>query len=299
MFAWPRVSRWRFFTSLPRHWFSFVLSFAKIVGLRLVFTWHDVLPLNAVFDDDRAARDAMLHRIDRIITINESARRTISRDWSLDPLDIAVIPEGAPTVIHSNDRASARTSLGVGHQILIAVFGHIDPYKGTDALLAAALSLDPRDSYCFRLLGEARDPVFAGHLTGLIEQLRAHGTDVEWINRRFEDHELESLLIAADVVALPFKRITNSTTMRMGMAYNKVVLLPDIDELSDIPRDAAFFFDASEGGLADGLARLIDLWPQGMDDMATRGREWATSWTWEQVAEATKAVYEKVVAIER
>jgi beta-1,4-mannosyltransferase len=292
-FAWPSVASIPVLRRLPRYWFVCFLTMARRMGFTVVFTWHDVVPVVRVFDDDLKGRSAMVRHLDGIITITEAARRDVSGRWDVPADRLVVIPEGPPEVLHRLPREVARRRAGVEERVLIAAFGHIASYKGLDVLLQAAQHLPADLPVAIRLIGAAPDPEYAAQLAGLVDSLQHGGRDVRWSNRTFTDEELGALLSAADVVAIPFRRITNSATLRFAMAWRAVVVVPRLDSLDDIPDPAAVWFEPdSVDDLADVLERLVRTWPVGADEHREAARRWVTEWTWDAVGAATVRAYE-------
>lgn len=295
-FGWPWTRGRPVVEALPRIWFGFVLWFAKALRYKVVFTWHDDTPLVQVFDDEVRARSMMIHRMDAVITITEAARDLLVEKWGVARGAITVIPEGAPTIRAVGGRDEAKSRLRVPNIPLIVTYGHIDPYRGVDDLLAASLAVSKETPFVIRILGRGRHPDHTERITTYIAELRDQGRDVSWTDRRFEDHELETLLAAADIVALPFRKITNSTTLRVAMASRRAVIIPNSLSLSDVPRDAAYRFEPDDpSSLCAVLEGLLKDLPADDDPRIESAYRWATAWTWNNVATATSQVYERVL----
>lgn len=296
-FGWYWSRRLPLVRSLPRRWFGFSLWFAGVIGFRIVYTSHEPLPLAPVFDDDVAGRSPLFRRSRVIITITEAAKEYLVEGFGVDPARVEVIPEGPPMVAHQTERAPARTRLGVSATTpLLAMFGHIDSYKGADLLLEAVLQLPPTTRLSIRLLGASGNPQYANKLEDLVRRLEGQGRDVRWKRGAFSDEDLDVLLAATDFVVIPFRLITNSSSMRVAMARRVPLLVPDLPELVDIPATALFRYDRTlEGGLREGLNSILHATP---DDIAARvaaAYEWTTAWTWHAVGLATKAIYERAL----
>ena len=281
-----RLSRWIFLA-----W----LAWAKALGFSVIYTWHDVVPLNPVFDDDRRCRQQMVRFLDGVITITEAAKWAIVEQFAVSPDIISVIPEGAPLVNHDRARLDARAAMGVDtDDVVIGAFGHIDPYKGVDDTLRALEKISSAHPFALRILGEARDPGLARQLMASVTNLSDAGHDAQWNNRRFTDDELTDFLVGVDVVVIAFRYITNSATMRMACAYGKTVIIPDLPALSDTSREAAVWYDAnSPTGLRDAISYVLATWPQGRDERAVAAREWANAWSWDDVGAASVTAYRR------
>jgi glycosyltransferase involved in cell wall biosynthesis len=280
------LSRWLFLS-----W----LAWAKLWGFSVLYTWHDLVPLNAVFDDDHRSRQQMVRFLDGVITITPAAKEAIVEQFAVSPDAISVIPEGAPVVVHQRLREEARAALGLQPgDIAIGSYGHIDPYKGVDHTAQVLEELASRHHFALRILGEAREPRLAHTLAESISRLKADGHDARWDNRRFTDDELADFLIGMDIIVVAFRYITNSATMRMACAYGKTVIIPDLPALVDTPRGAAVWYDASSPtGLRDAIANVLETWPQGRDARAVAAQDWANAWSWDAVGAATADAYRR------
>jgi glycosyltransferase involved in cell wall biosynthesis len=292
-FGWPSVASIPVLRRLPRYWLGWFLALARTMGFTVVYTWHDIVPVVKVFDDDAKGRSAMVRHLDGVITITNAAKRDIVSRWNVPADRIDVIPEGPPEIRHRLPRESARRIVGVEDEVLISAFGHIAYYKGLDLLLEAARRLPDDLRFAIRIIGAAPDPQYAAKLGALVESLHSDGRDVRWNNRTFTDDELGELLSATDVVAIPFRWITNSATLRFSMAWGADVVVPRLDSLDDIPDAAATWFKPeSVDGLADALERQLRAWPVGATERRDAALRWVTEWSWSSVGEATVRAYE-------
>jgi glycosyltransferase involved in cell wall biosynthesis len=176
------------------------------------------------------------------------------------------------------------------------MFGHLDPYKGVDLLLEAALELPATTELSIRLLGSADNSTYATRLNDLVRRLQQTGRDVRWDRGTFSDDDLGVLLAAADLVTLPFRWITNSTSLRVAMARRVPVLVPDLPELADVPALAVIRYDrTAPAGLRDGIVAALHASPDEVAARVAAAYEWTTAWTWRDVAVATKALYERTL----
>ncbi|MGD0343892.1 MAG: hypothetical protein ABSB55_02870 [Acidimicrobiales bacterium] len=298
-FSWDWSRRLPLVRRLPRWWFGFNLWFTSVIGFRIVYTSHEPLPLAPTFDDDVAGRRPLLKRSRAVITITEDGKHRLCEMFSFDSDLVEVIPEGAPVVGPVPKREDAREKLGVSMATpLVAMFGHLDPYKGVDLLLEAAIDLPPATRLAIRLLGGTADLEYANRLSSLIACLRQQGRDVRWERGAFSDDDLEVLLAAADLVAIPFRFITNSTSLRVAMSRRVPVLVPRLPELEDVPAGAMLRYDhTTKTGLRDALAAALCAPPKEVAARVAAAYAWTTAWTWHDVAIATKAVYDRVLQV--
>ena len=110
-------------------WFAVWLWTLRLLGMRLVWTAHNVLPLTPVFTNDLRARRRLAARCDLVIAHSKATLEQLAR-LGIVPRRSVIIPHGPFT--SAVDPDSLRTP-GDGHgsrQLLF--FGKIRPYKGVD-----------------------------------------------------------------------------------------------------------------------------------------------------------------------
>ncbi|NIZ91109.1 glycosyltransferase [Kineococcus rubinsiae] len=188
-----------------------------------------------------------------------------------------VVPHGNyhPVTGPVPDRAAARGELDLepADEVLLT-FGKLKAYKGLDALLAAfAGDRSPRRRLL--LCGQPADEEARTLLTDTALDPRTR------VQPRFlTQEELTTAVAAADLVVLPYARITNSGSALMALSIGRPVLLPRtpvFEELRDATGHAwVHLYDGelSAGALSAALAAAPT---QGSPDL-----DWCS---WETVAE--------------
>ena len=58
-------------------WYAMILAWARIIGLRIVWTLHNVLPHGRLFVDDIAARRRLLRACDLVIARSEASLQAL------------------------------------------------------------------------------------------------------------------------------------------------------------------------------------------------------------------------------
>lgn len=260
---------------------------AKLLGLRLVWTVHNVLPHEPqTLDDVKAARFLSRH-VDAKIVLS---RPTIDemRTHGLDLDAVWVIPHGNyigayPDVIA---RSEARERLGVSdEEILVLFFGHVRPYKGVSDLLRAFE----------RLQCPAAKLLVAGRIPDLTLRreirLAARNSNVVAHEGYVSDEDVAVYFRASDVVCLPYRTITNSGSALLALSFSRPIIAPRRGSLSALPSGVGYFYDPrSPGALDRSLADAIG----DRDGRAERGRAaraYAQTLRWDEIATETLSVY--------
>ena len=77
---------------LARWWFGVFLASARSAGVKIVWTAHNLLPHEAVFDDDMAARRMLASEADAIIALSPHGAQEVADLFGVE--EVAVIPLG-------------------------------------------------------------------------------------------------------------------------------------------------------------------------------------------------------------
>jgi glycosyltransferase involved in cell wall biosynthesis len=298
-FHWPQFAlRWRG-RPLPR--LSLLnarlsLWWVRALRLSLVWTVHNVVPHEPETADDSAVT-RILARI--------AARKIVHSAETIDQLErlgadtgrVVIIPQGSYVTSYSEAaRAESRRRLALPDSARIVMFfGLIRPYKGVQDLVDAWEVSAPVASVAtapFLLVVGRCDDDAARHRLEL------------GVNRRGrldEGHVPDELVPAyfgaADVVALPFRRLTTSSSALLALSLGRPVLAPRIGSLHDLPEEVGFFY--GEGGLTDALTRALTAPTAELDARGKAARKYAGNLSWESIGAATLGLYQHLASTTR
>jgi glycosyltransferase involved in cell wall biosynthesis len=288
-FAPYGAGRSRLLGQAAQLWFAVWLWTLRTVGLRLVWTAHNVLPQQPVFSDDPRARRLLVSKCDLVIA---HSRATVEELAALGvvPRSIVVIPHGPFTP--ASQPGTPHASRGGGRSRRLLFFGNIREYKGVDDLLVAFGALPPDLDARLTVAGQCDEtlrPVLA-------ELARRSPGRVELRLERVPDEELTRLLAEADVAVLPFRRSTTSGSALLALGHGRPIVVPDLPGLAELPDKAVFRYDGTIAGLTRALTEAI------LADSATLGRmsaaadAYCAAMSWGEIAERTLAALRKVLS---
>ncbi len=260
-------------------------------GARVVYTAHNTferrrLALTAAPLFSRLARHTIVHTA-------ADARRVSG--------PVTVLPHGHYAGVA--DRAqpvsphAARLALGLPQDApVVLLFGVLRPDKGLGDLLAAAAQA-PR----WRIL-------VAGKEDGALETERETLTRPELAGRvtiREGFHEIEAVAVffaAADLVALPYQRVSQSGVLYLAYGFSRPVVAYPVGGLTESVIDGETGWlcaQATPSALADALQQAD---AAGRDELRRRGeaaRAWATeALDWSRIAASTEDIYASVMRAE-
>lgn len=280
-FALAGASRFSFLRRIAEAWFLLWLQVCRILGMYPVWTAHNVLPHQPVFADDIRARRALVKAsallvahsqaaLDELAALGAVARRT------------AVIQHGPiePTVPVESLRVPGS---GNGPRRFLFL-GRVQEYKGVEDLLAAFADLPPSVAARLLVAGQCDDPGLEARLDDLAE---TSGRDVVLRFEYVPDEEVTQLLAAADVVVLPFRRVTTSGSAMLALSHGRPLIVPRLSGLAQLPDDAVLRYDEEGKGLAGAMTHLAHVDGGTLAAMSAAAFKYSASVTWQEIAERT------------
>jgi glycosyltransferase involved in cell wall biosynthesis len=283
---WARGSRWA--RLCMQTWFGFWLWARRVLGLRLVWTAHNGVPHEPVFADDAAGRQRLVDHCDAVIAHSPEAAADLRQYGARS---VAVIPQGGYKDFYPQtlDRAEARERLGLrGEDFVVAFVGSVQPYKGVDLLVDAMAMLPSQPPARLVVAGGCGD---GDYRRSLEAAARRAGDRVRLSLERVPDDELQVYLRAADVAAFPFRSVTNSGSVLLALGFGVPVVIPDLPELAAIPAAAATRYSGGVSGLAHALRRVSIAAESERREQGAAAAAFGSARSWDDVAEATLAVY--------
>jgi glycosyltransferase involved in cell wall biosynthesis len=263
-------------------WFALWLRVVRLLGLRLVWTAHNVLPLTPVFADDRRARRRLVAACDLVIAHSKATLDELA-GLGLVPRRSVVIPHGPFTAVATGP---ARTpGDGDGPRQLLFL-GKIRPYKGVQTLLEAFAGLPPELDARLTVAGECGDPELAAELTRLGARSPGRVTlRLEWVS----DADAARLLDQADAVVLPYRNITTSGSGLLALGHGRPLVIPDLPGLAELPDGATLRYDGTRAGLSGALSHIVGADSSVLVKMSAAANTYSTAISWTEIAGQTLA----------
>ena len=282
-FSLPGSRRFAVIKRAAYVWFLIWLRTCRMLGMHLIWTAHNVLPHVRVFSDDVTARRALVKASDLVLAHSQSTLAELAALGAVARRS-AVIPHGPMAPARSITSLEASWAGSQPRRFLF--FGRVHEYKGVDDLLAAFAAMPHDVAAHLTVAGQCDDPELRSQLHDLARRGRGH------ITLRLEhipEDEVPRVLAAADVVALPFRRVTTSGSAVLALSYGKPLIVPDLPGLADLPDQAVVRYNGQIPALATALARLARADRETLAIMSAAARRFAFRTTWQEVARRTVA----------
>lgn len=280
-FAFPGAQRFPVMRQVAYAWFLAWLRVCRMLGVRLVWTAHNVLPHAPVFPDDTSARRTLVEASDLVLAHTQSALTELAAFGAL-PHKSAVIRHGPIAPMNCDAPLTLPATSGKPRRFLF--FGRVQQYKGVEDLLAAFLALPGDGAACLTVAGQCDDPQLRSRLHALARQ---GGTAITLRLEHIPEEEVTHLLCSADVVVLPFRQVTTSGSAMLALSHGRPLIVPDLPGLADLPDQAVLRYDGKVRALAGALKDLTDADSETLTAMSAAARDYAFSTTWRTIAEKT------------
>jgi glycosyltransferase involved in cell wall biosynthesis len=224
-------------------------------------------------------------RVGPILTVSESSKIDIVKDFKAAPDDVHILPLGVDTrIFHPRgERVRGR---------IVAVASADSPLKGVDVLLQAVAKIaTERDVHVVVVSKPTKD----GPTEKLVREL-ALGRRVRFVNG-ISDEELGELLASAEVAVVPSRYEGFSLPAVEHMASGTPLVASRTGALPEVVGDAAVLVRPGDiEDLAAALRRLHDSADHRADAGAAGYRRVQERFTWAAVAQATVGHYRRAIA---
>jgi glycosyltransferase involved in cell wall biosynthesis len=247
----------------------------------LVWTVHNVLPHQPVFADDIRARRQLVGACDLVLAHSQSALAELA-ELGITPRRTAVIPIGPFAPPPSAEPLRAPGTHEGSRRLLF--FGRVEEYKGVEDLLAAFATIPADLPVSLMVAGECGDQGLRSRLRALAKQ---PGNRVALHLERVAEAEVTLLLSDADVVVLPFRRITTSASAILALCHRRPLVVPDLAAFADLPEEAVVRYDGTVQGLAAAIVRISLADASVLAAMSAAAGEYSSAISWREIAERT------------
>lgn len=255
------------------------LSMARALGVRVIWTAHNVQPHEPTFGADTLGLRIIGRFADLVICHDAAARDTVRRRHRPRGR-VVVMPHGNYDGVYPAPRPAAlvRQEWGLDpRKPVVACVGHLRSYKGFDVACEAAARLGDEAQV---LIAGAPHPTFdpaplAERVAGL--------PNAVLVQRRLTDRDYADLVNASDLVLLPYHRVTGSGALLAAWSLGKPVVASDLGYFrSMVPEGGyagALFRTNDAGACASAVRRILRIDPQERERAA---RAEAARYPWAQ-----------------
>jgi len=287
---WQVSKKWKY---IMRKWFAFWILTTKIFRIKIIWTVHDPLPHEQIFDNDLVAAKMLLNNCSSLIALNKHSLQHLQIENNNSK--IVLIPEGPLIMSTTKEKLEHRNYLKVAPtKKLIVLAGYLQSYKGITSLLEGAFTLP--SAFAIRVAGSA-GAQYQKELELILFKLKSQNIDVDITFNRLTDDEYGGYLKSADFICIPFKEINNSGSINSALCSGVPVIIPNIASLDWVPKAARLDIPYDSNGKFDFKELFCSLELLSVTEYETMRKEalnWASTLSWQDVANQHIDLYKKV-----
>jgi glycosyltransferase involved in cell wall biosynthesis len=282
-FSLPGAQRFPLLRRVSQAWFSAVLAVCRLSGIRVVWSAHNVLPHGRVFHDEIAARRKLVCASELVIVHAPGALEALDRIGA-KPARSAYVQLGplSPQI----DAARLRPPGASGPPLKLLFFGQVLEHKGVEDLLEAMTLVPAQTAVELVVAGECPDPALQARLNALAAQRS------DRVTLRLEHvptDEVTEMMAASDLVVLPFRRLTTSSSTLLAMGHGRGLILPRLEALADLPTGATAFYDGTLEGLREVIGDAAQWSAERLQEMGAAASAYVATLSWATAARETLA----------
>jgi beta-1,4-mannosyltransferase len=269
-----------------------LVAAARRLGARVVWTAHNAEPHESRHPGlEHRFWTAFVHRVDGVIHLSDAGRRMVDArfpELATRPSTVVAAGHFRGSYPDTITRADARAALGIpSRSRVVAFFGLIRGYKGVPHLMRTVRALP--DDVVLLVAGAAQPASLADE----VRAAAAGDARIRLSLGHVPDDKVQAYLRAADLVALPFRHITNSGSALLALGFDRPVLVPARGAMGELQALAGpEWVRTYDGELTPALlAEALD-WARAR---RTPESPRLDALDWERVAEQTMAFYRELV----
>jgi glycosyltransferase involved in cell wall biosynthesis len=279
-FNFPGAQRFSCVRWLSYFWFIGWLRTCQALRMRLVWTAHNVLPHKQVFPNDISARRALTRACGLVIAHSQTTFTELAA-LGCTVQNQAIIPHGP---VAPKRCAHLRVpGTGTEHRKFLFL-GRILEYKGVEDLLTAFGTILNETKATLAVVGQCDDPALRSLLGSLApKDTKRVSLRLEWV----AEEELTDLLAAADILVLPFRKVTTSGSAMLALSHGRPLVIPNLAALTNIPEQAVFRYENGVPGLTKALKQAAQVDSQTLATMSNAALTYSSDTTWREIAKKT------------
>ena len=286
-----------FFNTVATIYFLLCISFIKLLGYKLVWTVHNVLPHEKQFLNDVWARIFLSKLCDAKIVHSKSTIGEM-RKLGLNTKNTYITSLGSYIGVYKNNitKESARKYFKFNEKDFVFLFfGMIELYKGVEDLLETFKQLiKKRKNARLLIAGKCSNKDIKMKLDNYKIEFKE---DVKIYTEFIKNDEIQYYFNCADVAVFPFKKITTSSSVILALSFGKPIICPEIGDLKELPNNIGFFYKPrNKKGLLNCMEKVI-LNKEKLEKIGKNSFDYANSLSWDKIAEKTYNIYKNLESL--
>jgi glycosyltransferase involved in cell wall biosynthesis len=271
-----------------RSW-KYECAVMRALSKKLILTVHNVVPHDRDSSDVRAELRKVYAMPAEIVVHTERARQRLIEEFDVRSEHITVMEHGVDSLVTPVNTEVVETRLRYSidpRQRFALFFGSVQPYKGVDLLLDAAVKFN--DDVHLLVAGRCLDSAYSDALSAQIS-VHPRRDHIQWENRYLSEEDASKLLSAADVVVMPYRHIDQSGVLFAAFRHGARVVAFDVGSFREyLPFQCG---DIVQAGNTDQLARTVNCTPSASSKSRALVLDYARQFLWSETIKKILFLY--------
>ncbi|MEK7153213.1 MAG: glycosyltransferase family 4 protein, partial [Patescibacteria group bacterium] len=264
------------------------LTALKILGYKLIWTVHNVLPHEPQTANDKFVTRYTAKLASHIIVHSSETLKQL-KAIGADTSKAVVNPHGNYAGMYpvTVSRDEARRRLGIAPQDrALLFFGNIRPYKGVEQLLEAFEQLHEKNVRLV-IAGKCLDT----QLANTIRDAAQKDPDITFHNGNVPDEDVATYFQAADAACMPFTNVTTSGSVLLAATFGKPIVTPYMGAIKDMPKAVGVLYDPGTKDALLNALRIILADDTKLAGMAKASAAFSKTLDWDKISAKTYELY--------
>ena len=272
------------------------LFLQRLKGARIVWTVHNIRGHSQTNVLPQRILVWIVARIVHgVIFLTPSSRIATCKEIpALQSKPYSIIPHGLYPDISLKTRRQARALFGLSQGPVVGFLGDIRHYKGLDLLLAAFEQTPPQE-VTLLVAGIFQDTDYATLMRARIAGIKADGHSILFLEDRLDDSRLVDAIRACDVIALPYREMSNSGLALLILGNKGRILASDAPVFRELQLELGPEWIRIFSGALTGET-LISAAMCGSNGSLQRLEAFCAVRSWSQIGRETVAFYRRLGA---
>ena len=279
---------------------SFFFLFLRLVGIKSVYTVHDVSPLNKSKINNLL--NIIIYKSANILIVHSGKNKEMLLEKvSLNPDKIRIVPHGnfnhyVPEKLLTKDEARKYFKLNSDEKVLL-FFGFIKEYKGLDILLEAmAIVSKTIGNLTLIIAGAVQSERLAERYNKMISELPKE-IRVIYHSDFIPREKVAVYFLASDALILPYKIISHSGVLHLAYSFGRAIIGTRVGDFEEFIEDGKSGFLAKSNdsvGIAEAIIRFYSN-PYSVKKMCSYARNLNdTKFSWTNIGLSMKEIYKQL-----
>ncbi len=281
--------------------FNFLITELHREGIPITLTVHDVLPHHRTRKDIDSVKLLYNRAVSHFFVGNRNERNKMMEIFNIPGSKITIAEHGVYNKFDKNlfDKETARKYLGIGKgKKMVLFFGNLKVYKGIDCLIKAMKSVvkEEPDSFCY-ISGSQRIEQLADKYKRMITSLKLE-RNVKLLCEWADFKKVEAMFRAADIVVLPYTRVSQSGVLLLAFYFKKPIIITDVFDEAGIFKTKRLGSVAKKGDAKSLAGRILDIFhnEQLAKEYSLNGYDYAMKYRgWNNIADKMHSVFQTLL----